>query len=265
MILFALGAAALGDAQPLPAPPTPPPMVRLRPSAGAALARQIGGELSEADLSASGVAAGGAVVVRYVIDTGGRAANCTIVSSSFDVELDSATCRIVEERFRFSPARDASGNAVAETRLQRIAWQPPAPPPPPGPPPVVFAPPAPPPPPPSADLQRYLSIAGQRPARLRSGGIHEADYPAASLRAGEQGTVAMRFIVGANGVIDRCTIEASSGFQRLDDSSCMLIMRRFRYYPAQDENGNPVEATVTQRIGWVLPPEPEPEPAPPSR
>lgn len=92
-----------------------------------------------------------------------------------------------------------------------------------------------------------------RPAQLRSGSITDDDYPPAALRAEAQGTTTARFTIGTDGRVTSCTVTGSSGNSALDNTTCNLIQRRFRFRPAQDTNGNPVSETKTQRIVWRLP------------
>jgi protein TonB len=65
----------------------------------------------------------GTVGVSYTIGADGRVSNCTVVRSSGSRSLDSTTCRILQQRFRYSPARDASGNPVATTKSQSVTWR----------------------------------------------------------------------------------------------------------------------------------------------
>lgn len=65
----------------------------------------------------------GDLTTRYVIGTDGRIADCRIVRSSGSVLLDSTTCRLVMERFRYRPARDASGRKVAEVVFDDHHWR----------------------------------------------------------------------------------------------------------------------------------------------
>ena len=65
----------------------------------------------------------GIVRVSYTIGLDGRVTNCTVTASSGSRSLDSTTCRILERRFRYSPARDASGNPVSQTKSQSVSWQ----------------------------------------------------------------------------------------------------------------------------------------------
>tara|TARA_R110002126_G_scaffold3111_1_gene16996 strand:+ start:5909 stop:6685 length:777 start_codon:yes stop_codon:yes gene_type:complete len=55
----------------------------------------------------------GRVVVRFTVGADGRARNCHIRQGSGHPELDAITCRLIGQRFRFEPARDTNGRAVA--------------------------------------------------------------------------------------------------------------------------------------------------------
>jgi TonB family protein len=88
------------------------------------------------------------------------------------------------------------------------------------------------------------------------GSISNQDYPAAAIRAGEQGIVEIRLTVGPNGRVSGCTVVASSGSSILDSTTCQLITRRFRYQPAT-RNGAPTLSDVTRRVIWRLPDGPE--------
>ena len=140
--------------------------------------------------------------------------------------------------------------------LNRVQQQPTmsAPPPPPVAP-MNFAPPAPPapvappPPPPPPPPPRQAA----RPAQHRSGTITNDDYPAAAIRAEAQGTTTIRMSVGADGRVSGCTVTRSSGNSSLDSTACNLATRRFRFTPAQDENGNNVAGSATRSIRWQLP------------
>lgn len=64
----------------------------------------------------------GTVRVSYTIGIDGRVSNCTVAGSSGSPSLDSTTCRILERRFRYEPARDASGLPVPQTKTQSVSW-----------------------------------------------------------------------------------------------------------------------------------------------
>lgn len=56
----------------------------------------------------------GNVVAHFTVGVDGLASNCQIRQSSGHPVLDETTCRLIEQRFRFEPARDARGRAVAQ-------------------------------------------------------------------------------------------------------------------------------------------------------
>ncbi|NNM75542.1 TonB family protein [Sphingomonas sp. ID1715] len=99
---------------------------------------------------------------------------------------------------------------------------------------------------------------GWTPPRLRKGRIRDSDYPRAAGEEGVGGTVGVRFVVEPDGRVSRCDVTRSSGSPVLDDTTCRLIVERFRYEPSRDPEGRPVPATIVQNHTWVihdLPPE----------
>jgi protein TonB len=106
-----------------------------------------------------------------------------------------------------------------------------------------FVPPAPPAPP----------AVRPTPATPRGRGnvISEEDYPDASRRAEEQGVVRVSYVVDTEGKVSSCNVVQSSGSARLDETTCKIIMRRFRFNPAT-VNGQPVPETKTQPVRWQL-------------
>ena len=65
----------------------------------------------------------GTAKVRMEVDETGSVSDCAVVESSGSRSLDSATCRILEERARFTPAFDRTGRPVKDTYEQRITWR----------------------------------------------------------------------------------------------------------------------------------------------
>jgi protein TonB len=81
----------------------------------------------------------------------------------------------------------------------------------------------------------------------------DEDYPAAAMRAGEQGKVGFHLTVGADGRPTACSVTASSGSAILDSTTCGLLMRRARFSPARDETGRPTIGTFDSSFTWSLP------------
>lgn len=72
--------------------------------------------------AASRARVGGEVEVRFTIQPTGRVTGCRVTRSSGDAALDTTTCRLIEERFRFKPATNAAGDVVASTYGWRQNW-----------------------------------------------------------------------------------------------------------------------------------------------
>jgi protein TonB len=121
--------------------------------------------------------------------------------------------------------------------------------------PRVSAPPPPPPPP----TQPPLPNQPPRPAYGLA--IGNADYPAAALRAGEQGVVEFSLDISAAGRVTACTVTRSSGSATLDATTCRLLTMRARFRPATDGKAEAVPGTFASRVAWRIEPPPPPAPA----
>jgi protein TonB len=99
---------------------------------------------------------------------------------------------------------------------------------------------------------------GAVPARWISGRIVDTDYPRSAFKARASGTVSLRFVVAPSGRVDECSVTRSSGNRALDETTCRLIVQRFRYRPALNAEGRPVAATIRGQHDWDLGAEPEP-------
>ena len=75
------------------------------------------------DLGRAGI--GGRVTVTFTVQVNGRTTRCRVSRSSHVPQLDALTCRIIEQRFRFRPARDGNGRPVADQANHKQNWVPP--------------------------------------------------------------------------------------------------------------------------------------------
>lgn len=75
-------------------------------------------------------------------------------------------------------------------------------------------------------------------------------YPAASLRAGEQGKAVLHCTLRVTGSLEACSVMLSSGFPALDAAS-LELMAEARYCP-QILNREPTETDVIQPIHWTI-------------
>jgi protein TonB len=65
----------------------------------------------------------GTSVARLDIDASGRVTRCSIISTSGSALLDKSTCRVLEKRAQFTPARDSFGRPIEDSYVQRITWR----------------------------------------------------------------------------------------------------------------------------------------------
>jgi protein TonB len=104
------------------------------------------------------------------------------------------------------------------------------------------------------ELARKGPEGSGAPAALRSGILRHKDYPIAARKAGAEGAVAVRYTVGIDGKVEDCNIIQSSGNADLDETTCRLVQRRFKYAPARDADGRPTAQVVTKLYEWFLVP-----------
>ena len=102
--------------------PPPPPMFD---PISAAPRGNPGGWITNDDYRPSWINRGMEGVASFTlnVDTNGRVSNCAITGSTGHSQLDTATCRLLTSRARFTPARDSSGAIVAGTYSSSVAWE----------------------------------------------------------------------------------------------------------------------------------------------
>ena len=87
--------------------------------------------------------------------------------------------------------------------------------------------------------------ATTKPVKI-AGDLSEADYAKAG-RAKRRGTaVIIVLTVGADGRVSDCHVYQPGGDPDADMVTCKLASERFRFTPAADQNGDPIDATY----GW---------------
>lgn len=90
-------------------------------------------------------------------------------------------------------------------------------------------------------------------AQIFTGSVSNDDYPSSARRARQQGRTTIRFTVDRDGRGRDCRLLESSGSSVLDQTTCGLMTRRFRYRPARDAAGRAVAEWVVIQIAWSLP------------
>ncbi len=118
------------------------------------------------------------------------------------------------------------------------------------------APPAPPAAPPVAPPVTAAPTRATSPAPARTAaGVNvnqceKPEYPSASRRLEEEGTVALRFLVGVDGKVLQSEIEKSSGFKRLDEAA-RSGLSKCQFRPALVD-GKPEQAWASMKYTWRL-------------
>ena len=64
----------------------------------------------------------GTLRVMVTIEPNGRVSDCDIIRSSRSPILDETTCRLIQERYRYQPARDDYGRPVRARERQNHTW-----------------------------------------------------------------------------------------------------------------------------------------------
>lgn len=76
------------------------------------------------------------------------------------------------------------------------------------------------------------------------------EYPSASKRMEEEGTVRLRFLVGEDGKVIQSMIEKSTGYKRLDETA-RTALSKCLFRPATVD-GKPEQAWTTIQYVWRL-------------
>lgn len=76
------------------------------------------------------------------------------------------------------------------------------------------------------------------------------DYPSASRRMEEEGTVTLKFLIGVDGRVLQADIEKSSGFARLDEAS-RNALSKCQFRPGTVD-GKPEQSWTTIQYRWRL-------------
>lgn len=87
-------------------------------------------------------------------------------------------------------------------------------------------------------------------AGVNAANCEKPEYPSASRRLEEEGTVHLRFLVGVDGKVIQSEIEKSSGYRRLDEAA-RAGLARCQFRPATVD-GKPEQAWASIKYTWRL-------------
>jgi protein TonB len=92
---------------------------------------------------------------------------------------------------------------------------------------------------------------GEEP-ELTKGRIDDRDYPFEALEQRARGLTRTEIDVSEQGRPTNCRVLKSSGFSILDDLTCRLALKRFRFKPARDASGRAIAGSVFYEQDWQL-------------
>jgi len=95
--------------------------------------------------------------------------------------------------------------------------------------------------------------------QTKNGAFIFRKYPPRAKSAGEQGDVIFRAEYDKKGSILSCEVTKSSGFKRLDEETCELIVKHARFKPELLNGGKRVDGIQTGLVEWRIPGAPPPQ------
>jgi protein TonB len=87
-------------------------------------------------------------------------------------------------------------------------------------------------------------------AVISASGCEKPEYPSASKRLEEEGTVQLKFLVGVDGRVIESAIEKSSGFRRLDEAA-RAGLSKCQFKPGTVD-GKPQQSWASMKYTWRL-------------
>ena len=88
------------------------------------------------------------------------------------------------------------------------------------------------------------------PAVISASSCEKPEYPSASKRLEEEGTVQLKFLVGVDGKVIESAIEKSSGFRRLDEAA-RAGLSKCQFKPGTVD-GKPQQSWASMKYTWRL-------------
>ncbi|HEX8448166.1 MAG TPA: energy transducer TonB [Allosphingosinicella sp.] len=80
-----------------------------------------------------------------------------------------------------------------------------------------------------------------------------SQYPERARAAGEQGSVGFKVALDREGYATSCEVTKSSGYKRLDQETCDLILNRATFKGVRGSDGRKTNMVTTGVVNWRLP------------
>jgi TonB family protein len=105
--------------------------------------------------------------------------------------------------------------------------------------------------PPPVEVPSVVPILPAAALKNPAAVITDSDYPLSM--QGKQGTTRFELTVAADGRPVSCSVTTSSGHADLDSNACKAFLRRARFSPAKDAQGNPIAGRYRGAVTWKAP------------
>jgi hypothetical protein len=104
------------------------------------------------------------------------------------------------------------------------------------------------------DVQKHKTLTRKaEPSKSPGDWIKSSDYPENMLMAGQPALVSFRLSIGTDGVPTACHIQATTRPKEFDNAVCKSVMRRARFSPALDAQGQPLASYYQNNVYFRLP------------
>lgn len=102
-------------------PPAPPQVKTVKPARAKA---NLASYVSDDDYPSSAMRSEEQGTTRFRLGVGpnGQVTECSVIGSSGSSALDSATCRLMKQRAKFTPARNSAGEPTSDSVTSAIRW-----------------------------------------------------------------------------------------------------------------------------------------------
>lgn len=78
------------------------------------------------------------------------------------------------------------------------------------------------------------------------------DYPRDALMSNERGAVGVLAFIEPTGRVSNCRVIESSKSRSLDTTTCNIVIKRSRFDPARDAQGNTLRVPIYTRVRWEI-------------
>jgi TonB family protein len=105
----------------------------------------------------------------------------------------------------------------------------------------------------NADEAGLTRIATQaKPLMSPAKFVTSEDYPAQALRESKGGRTRVSLLIDDQGTAKDCVVEEHSGVATIDAQTCIMILKRGKFAPAQDGAGKPVKSHLSYSFNWKI-------------